>query len=82
MNGFIRFFRRIIRVFYTWLCKRRLAKYGAHLGVNGLSIISNKAIVEVGDYVNFNGMRIIGWGGKNRVSFSFWIKCKDYVGFA
>ncbi len=50
-------------VFYTWLCKKRLLSYGVGLGVNGLSIISKKAAVEVGDFVNFNGMRIIGLGG-------------------
>lgn len=36
--------------------------YGYKLGVNSLSISSSKARVYVGNYVNINGMRIIGRG--------------------
>lgn len=63
MNSIFRLFRRLMGFFYRWLCKRRLSEYGKNLGVNGLSIISRNAVVKVGDNVNFNGMRIIGWGG-------------------
>ena len=56
-------FCKLTRSFYTMLCKKRLTSYGEHLGINSLSIISRKAKVIVGNYVNFNGVRIIG-GGK------------------
>ena len=37
--------------------------WGKGLGVNSFSLSSSKAVVDVGDFVNFNGVRIIGWGG-------------------
>ena len=55
-------FCKLTRLFYTMLCKKRLTSYGEHLGINSLSIISRKAKVIVGNYVNFNGVRIIGGG--------------------
>lgn len=63
MYRFYGLIRKIMSRFYTFLCKRRMVAYGEHLGVNSLSIISRKAKVSVGDYVNFNGVRIIGCGG-------------------
>lgn len=42
-----------------------LHSYGS-VGVNGMSKISTTAIVDVGDFVSFNGVTITGWGGKNR----------------
>lgn len=46
----------------TWLFKRMIHSWGIRLGVNSFSLSSSKAIVEVGNNVNFNGVRIIGWG--------------------
>ena len=63
MYKIYRLFRKMMSWFYTFLCKRRLVSYGERLGVNSLSIISRKAEVSVGNHVNFNGVRIIGWGG-------------------
>ena len=47
----------------TWLFKRMIHSWGKGLGVNSFSLSSSKAIVDVGQNVNFNGVRIIGWGG-------------------
>lgn len=53
-----------------------IKSYGVKLGVNSLSVSSSKASVIVGDYVNFNGVRIIGQGGGNNWRlFSLWVKC-------
>ena len=48
--------------YYTFLFKRMLHSYGS-VGVNGMSWISSAAIVDVGDHVSFNGIRITGQGG-------------------
>lgn len=47
----------------TWFFKRMIHSWGKGLGVNSFSISSSKATVDVGNNVNFNGVRIIGWGG-------------------
>lgn len=56
-------FKRAKTIFCTALFKRMIFSYGVCLGVNSLSISSRNAKVQVGDYVNFNGIRIIGRGG-------------------
>ncbi len=58
----IRLLRRLKSRYYTFICKRMLHSYGS-IGVNGYSRISSTAVVDVGNNVNFNGMRIQGWGG-------------------
>lgn len=60
-------FIKPVKWLYSRLCtfffKRMIHSYGDSLGVNSLSISSSKAIVNVGNNVNFNGVRIIGRGG-------------------
>lgn len=46
----------------TFIFKRMINSWGIGLGVNSLSFSSRNAKVDVGNYVNFNGVRIIGWG--------------------
>lgn len=55
--------RRLQSLFCTFVFKRMIHSWGKGLGVNSLSLSSSKATVDVGDNVNFNGVRIIGWGG-------------------
>lgn len=63
---FFKKFRSVESGVCTFLFKRMISSYGCKLGVNSLSISSSHAKVEVGNNVNFNGIRIVGWGGKNR----------------
>jgi hypothetical protein len=42
------------------IAKPRIAKHGDNLRVNGFSLISRKAYLEIGNNVNFNGIRIVG----------------------
>lgn len=53
-------FRRCKRLICTMIAKPRIAKHGHNLRVNGLSLISRKAYMEIGNNVNFNGIRIVG----------------------
>lgn len=46
----------------TFLFKRMIKRYGDNLGVNSFSISSKNAEVILGNFVNFNGVRIIGRG--------------------
>ena len=55
--------RRLQSLFCTFVFKRMIHSWGKGLGVNSFSLSSSKAIVDVGNNVNFNGVRIIGWGG-------------------
>ena len=56
-------YQRIKSLICTYIFKKMIKSYGVKLGVNSLSVSSSKASVVVGDYVNFNGIRIIGQGG-------------------
>ena len=47
--------------YYTWRAKLQIGKYGSRLLVNGPSSFGKNVIV--GNYCNFNGMRVLG-GGK------------------
>ena len=63
MEGFVfLLWRRIRCFFFTKLLSPFLSSYGSDLRVNGLSIVSRRASVHVGNNVNFNGIRIIGKG--------------------
>lgn len=53
--------RRLRSRFYTFFFKRMLHSYGS-VGVNGKSWISSTAVVDVGNHVSFNGIRITGRG--------------------
>ena len=55
--------KRIYRYFCTMIFKKMIHSYGCKLGVNSFSISSQHALVDVGNNVNFNGIRIIGVGG-------------------
>ena len=55
-------FRGLKSYFCKVLVKSSIAKRGKFFRVNGFSIISRKAYVEIGDNVNFNGLRIVGRG--------------------
>ena len=59
----LRLEKRIYSGFCTFLFKKMIHSYGENLGVNSFSISSSKALVDVGNNVNFNGIRIIGSGG-------------------
>lgn len=59
----IRLFKQLYSSICTLIFKRMIHSYGCRLGVNSLSICSSKALVDVGNYANFNGVRIIGQGG-------------------
>jgi hypothetical protein len=59
---FIKSIRNIKSKWFTFLFKHMLHSYGS-VGVNGMSKISTTAIVDVGDFVSFNGVTITGWGG-------------------
>ena len=52
--------RFVSRAVYTFLVKRKLKRCGKRLCVNHFS--SFHGDVSVGDYCNFNGMRIEGYG--------------------
>lgn len=53
-------FRKCKRLICTMIAKPRIAKHGDNLRVNGFSLISRKAYLEIGNNVNFNGIRIVG----------------------
>jgi len=55
-------FRKCKSLICTLFAKPRIAKYGNNLRVNGFSLISRKAYIEIGNNVNFNGIRIVGGG--------------------
>lgn len=57
------FGRRIRSKVYTALFKRMIHSHGKKLGCNSFCLSSRKAVVDVGENVNFNGIRIIGFGG-------------------
>lgn len=59
---FITLYRDIKSKWHTFLCKKMLHSYGS-IGVNGLSVISSSAVVDVGNHVSFNGLRVSGRGG-------------------
>lgn len=63
-------FRGLKSNFCKLLVKSNIAKKGKSFRVNGFSLISSKAYVEIGDNVNFNGMRIVG-GGKVVIGNNF-----------
>lgn len=58
--------KRLRSLLCTAIFKRMIHSYGPYLGVNSFSTSSRHALVDVGSHVNFNGVRIIGVGGKNR----------------
>lgn len=51
---------KLERNFHTLRVKRQCMQYGVNLRVNHKSAITNRT--KLGDYVNFNGMRILGKG--------------------
>ena len=63
-------FRRLKSYLCKLLVQSNISKKGECFRVNGLSLISRKAYVEIGNNVNFNGMRIIG-GGKVYIGNNF-----------
>lgn len=52
--------RRIKQKYFTYLVTRQALKVGERLRVNGKSWVTGKTIL--GNYVNFNGMEIMGGG--------------------
>lgn len=54
--------RRLESLICTFFFKKMIHSYGRGLGVNSPSLSSSHAVVDVGNNVNFNGVRIIGWG--------------------
>jgi acetyltransferase-like isoleucine patch superfamily enzyme len=56
----IKTIKSILRVFFTFLAKRQLQTKPKGLKVNGLSKFTSKTII--GDFCNFNGIRINGSG--------------------
>ena len=63
MKKILLLFKRVYSCICTFIFKRMIRSYGYKLGVNSLSICSSKASVDIGNYANFNGVRIIGQGG-------------------
>ena len=61
VNKLIENIRKVKSWFFTFLFKRMLHSYKS-VGVNGFSIISSTARVDVGERVCFNGIRINGKG--------------------
>lgn len=55
-------FRKIRSAYYFALVRRKLHSYGS-VTVNGPFHISSTAVVDLGNHVNINGMRISGMGG-------------------
>lgn len=54
-------FRAVPRFYYTNLTRHRVKSCGVGLKVNHKSNMSGNVII--GDYCNFNGLSIRGWGG-------------------
>lgn len=71
LNSYLYKIRRLI---YTNRAKRQLTSYGNELRVNGPCIF--EAFVNVGNNVNFNGMRIYGGGNVSiKNNFHSGIEC-------
>ena len=53
-------YRQFVRVFFTFFAKKRIKSYGVGLRVNHRCYFNRNT--HVGNYCNFNGMRIAGGG--------------------
>ena len=67
-NRVIKFKKRIFRIYYTYLVRRKCVQCGPNLKVNGRSYVTRQT--TLGTNVNFNGMKIAG-GGNVKIGDNF-----------